>query len=171
MIQIVFQLTRKELFAGVMAIVKSRLGTKVSQIVGLLFVLGSVVIIISEIVYMQRTSLYAWLFLVFSLFITFYLRILIWFQIKTLVKRKAQITESVTYTFTKTDYTLTGKSFSTRMDYDKLYEVRVIPDFILLKVSEVSAHVIPKRALSDDQFDALKEIIQSIPELKSKFHS
>lgn len=90
---------------------------------------------------------------------------------RKLVKRNAQINEPMTYTFNKTDYGLTGESFSTRMDYAKLYEVKEVANFILLKVSEVNAHTIPKRALSVEQIALLKEIIQSIPKLKSRFSS
>lgn len=171
MIQIAFQFTHKELFKGMMAVAKSRFGTKVSRVIGILFILGSLMILVSDIIFNNHTFWYACLFLLFSLFITFYLDILIWFQREKLVKRNAQITEPMTYTFNKTDYELTGESFSTRMDYAKLYEVKEVADFILLKVSEVQAHTIPKRALSPDQFAMLKEIIQSIPKLKSGFDS
>lgn len=171
MIQIAFQFTQKELFKGMMAVAKSRSGTKVSRWIGVLFTLGSVVLLISEVVLTQGTSWSGWYFLLFSLFITFYLDILIWFQAKKLVKQNAPITEAMTYTFNQTDYMFAGESFSTRMNYAKLYEVRDGRDFILLKVSEVSAHIIPKRVLSAAQFDRLKDIIQSIPELKSRFNS
>ena len=171
MIQIVFQFTQKELFEGMMAVAQSRFGTKVSRVIGVVLILGSIVMIGGELVYTQGTSWYGWFFFVFSLFITFYLNILIWFQAKKLVERNAPITESMTYTFNQTDYTLRGESFSTRMDYAKLNEVRDGKDFILLKVSDVSAHIIPKRALTTGQFDQLKEIVQSIPEVKSRFDS
>ncbi|MBD2701008.1 YcxB family protein [Spirosoma sp. BT702] len=169
MIQITFQLTQKELFTGMLTVAKSRTGTKVSQVISGLLLLGSVALLLGDIVLNQHTSVYAWLFLLLCLFLTFYLDLLIWFQARKLVKLNAQITESVTYIFTKTDYELQGDSYSTRMSYAKLVEVREATDFILFKITEASAHIIPKRALAADQFALLKAIIQSIPNLKSKF--
>ncbi len=154
-----------------LTVAKSRIGTKISKVISGLLFLGSVALLIVDIVLNQRTSFYAWLFLVFCVFLFFYLDLLIWLQVRKIVKRNAQITEPVTYMFNQTDYELTGDSYSTRMDYTKLYEVREVTDFILLKVTEVSAHIIPKRALAADQFASFKDIIQSIPNLKSMFNS
>ncbi len=170
-IQITFQFTRKELFDGLLVISISRPGTRLYRLIGIGLTLASILIVYIDVFSGRYPAWYSWLFILFSLYVTFSPEITTWFQAKTLVKRNAQITEPVTYTFNKTDYSLVGESFSTRMDYVKLYEVRETTDFILLKISEGTAHVIPKRALSVDQFSEVKEIVQSIPKLKSRFYS
>ncbi|WP_018621369.1 YcxB family protein [Spirosoma luteum] len=170
-IQITFQFTRKELFDGLLAVSISRPGTRVFRLIGIGLTLASFLIVFIDVFSGRYPAWYSWLFILFSLYVTFSPETATWFQAKTLVKRNAQITEPVTYTFNKTDYSLVGESFLTRMDYAKLYEVRETTDFILLKLSEGTAHVIPKRAVSVDQFAVFKEIIQSIPKLKSRFDS
>lgn len=171
MIQIAFQFTHEELFKGMMAISKGRTGTKVSRVIGFLFILGNLIALLSSF-FINRPIFWPALFLLFfSLFMTFYLNILIWFQVKTLVRGNAQITKPMTYTFNNTDFELRGESFSTRMNYATLCEVKELGDFILLKVSECSGNTIPKRAFSVEQLALLKEIIQSIPNIKTKFSS
>ena len=171
MIQIAFQLTRQELFKGLLAISISRPGTKAFRLIGILFILVSFLSVLIDIFSTHYPAWYVWYFIVFSLYFTFSPEITIRLQTNNIVKRNAQITEALLYTFNESDYNLTGESFSARMDYAKLYEVREMPDFILLKTSACTAHIIPKHALSVDQFALFKELIQSVPTLKSSFDS
>ncbi len=60
-----------------LTVAKSRMDTKVSQLISGLLLLGSVALLIADSVLNQHTSLYAWLFLAFCLFLFFLLLVLI----------------------------------------------------------------------------------------------
>ena len=169
MIRIVFQLTRKELFKGLLAVSNSGSGARATRLIGVLFLLGSVLVIAMAIYSNRNPPSIAWLAILYGLGITFFPEIMIWIQMKKLAKRNGQVTESVTYTFGQTNFELAGESSLTQMDYTKLYEVREMSDFILLKVSGGVAQLIPKRAFSTDQLATFKEIIQSIPNIKTRW--
>ena len=169
MIKIDFQFTRQELFQGLMTIAKSRRGVRISHGIGILFIVASVLILAASFILYSWMLGYALVFLAFSLYIRFNLELIIWYQVKNMIKNKAQITEPLSYSFQESSYEFTGESFLTRMDYSKLREVLVGPYFILLKISEGSAHIMPRRAFSAEQFDLFKEIIQAVPQLKSNF--
>ena len=135
---------------------------------GLTWVILYSFILYSDIAHGVMPSFYAIFFMLFGLYIIFIAEISSKFQSSKLMKANAQITEQTSYVFDETSYQLTGESFSSRMAYNKLYEVREVGDYVLLRVAEGSANILPKRALSADQLSNLKQIIASVPKLKSK---
>ncbi|MFD2935366.1 YcxB family protein [Spirosoma flavum] len=168
MIETTFKLTEHELYKGLLAISRSRITTKTSRIFGIFITLVSISVLYGDIMNNATPSLYSVLLLLFGLYSIFLAEISSKIQARSLMKKKAQITESSIYIFDETSYQLSGESFSTRMTYNKLFEVREVRDFILLRVTEGSANILPKRALSADQFTSLKQIVMAVPNLKLK---
>ncbi|GAB3783565.1 hypothetical protein GCM10028818_41820 [Spirosoma horti] len=169
MFEITFKLTESELYKGLVAISRSRFIIKAFRIIGITWVILYSFILYSDIAHGVTPSFYAIFFMLFGLYIIFIAEISSKFQSSKLIKTNAQITEQTTYVFDETSYQLTGESFSSRMTYNKLFEVREVGDFVLLRVTEGSANILPKRVLSTDQFSSLKQTIVSVPKLKSKF--
>ncbi|MBD2704177.1 YcxB family protein [Spirosoma sp. BT702] len=169
MFQTTFKLSQQELYKGLIAINRSLFITKLTKGIGILVTLISLSILFSNL-YAGHYSIFTGGFsLLIGVYLIFGTELIVWRQSKKLVENNAQITETTTYTFDQTNYQLEGESFSTRLDYAKLHEVRETKEFILFRVSQGLAHVVPRRALSIEQLAGLKGILAAIPGLKLEF--
>ncbi|GAB2594352.1 YcxB family protein [Spirosoma areae] len=167
MIEITFKFTKSELYKASVAIARSRSIMRVYRLIGIISVISALLLLSSDI---ANTAILAITFLICGLYLTFIVEISSKLVAKKYIKSKAQITEQVTYSFNEKSYQLTGDSFLTRMDYNKLYDVKEVSDFVLLRVTEYgSAHTLPKRAFSEDQFERFKTIIRSVQNLRATF--
>lgn len=165
-----FKLTEQELYEGLVAISRGRRITKIFRIIGVIWSVSYLLILISYMAAEAMPNLYSVVFLLFGIYMIFLSEISAKFQSRNLIKENSQITEKTTYVFDGTGYQLTGESFSIRLAYSKLYEVREVGNLILFQVSEGSANIVPKRSLSSDQFNTLKKVMASVSNLKSKFY-
>ncbi|WP_128544522.1 YcxB family protein [Larkinella soli] len=166
MLEITFKFTKSELYKASVAIAQSRFIMRVYRVLGIISVIISLFILSTDL---ANKDIIAIIFIVCELYLIFVVQIAGRLVANKYIRTKAQITEQITYVFNEKSYQLTGESFFTRMDYNKLYEVKEVRDFILLRVTEGSAHTLPKRAFSEGQYERFKNIIRSVQNLRSTF--
>jgi len=169
MIEVTFKFTESELYQGILAIALSRTMFRAYRAIGIISIIFFIFFLYRDINHNVTLPFYAFFFLSFRLYLTIFVELSCKIVTKKYIKTKAQITEHTIYIFDEKSYQLTGESFSTRIDYNKLYDVKEVSDFVLLRLSEGIAHALPKRAFSDDQFNTFKNIVRSIQGLKSTF--
>ena len=166
MIEVTFKFIESELYQGTLAIARSRTMFRAYRAIGIISI---IFFLYMDITHNVTLPFYAFFFLSFGLYLTFFVELSCKIVTKKYIKTNAQITEQTIYIFDEKSYQFSGESFSTRMDYNKLYDVKEVSDFVLLRLSEGMAHALPKRAFSEDQFSRFKNIIRSVQNLKSTF--
>ncbi|CAG5000495.1 hypothetical protein DYBT9275_02475 [Dyadobacter sp. CECT 9275] len=171
MIQVNFKLTEDELYKSLVDVSKSRMITKILLIVG--SILLAIMLYITTINIVKGIFYFSMGF-IFPLFLGVYLiflsEITAKFQVPNLIKKKNPFTERVTVQLDHTECRTKGETFSHRLTWEKFHAIVETDDFFLLKVTDVTANVLPKRAFTPEDILAFKGILASVkgPQLKLK---
>lgn len=171
MIQISFKLTEKEIYQGLVDTSKSRFITKL--------MLGGGFFLVASMLFYATNSLAHGTFVFsfttyFPLFLGIYLlflsEITAKMQTPNLLKTKNPFSEQVTVRMDKSVFRITGDSFNTQLPWEKIIEIIETKDFFLVKATEGTANVIPKRAFTENEITEFKILANSIsgPKLKLK---
>ncbi|PHS10002.1 MAG: hypothetical protein COA88_02945 [Kordia sp.] len=163
MIKITTQLTEKDYLRYVFKLAYSKVGRILLTIVGLIMLLSSIAYYLSS--FMQSISEdtpYIPLFLGF--FIVVGLPVIQYFETKKTFNTHQNLKEEMTYEFTDDLIKITGGSFKSEMQWDKLYKVKELKEWVLLYHSKAVANIIPKRDL-ESQITEFRELVrkQDIP--------
>ncbi|MEO0469149.1 MAG: YcxB family protein [Bacteroidota bacterium] len=86
-------------------------------------------------------------------------------------KNNPSLQGEILYTFTDEQVEMTGPHFESRMDWDKYMKVEETKEMFLLFQSKALANLIPKRDLTSEEIQDLRELISSIPNLERKLLS
>lgn len=78
-----------------------------------------------------------------------------------------RLTESITYEFTMETLKITGESFSSEMNWDKVYKVKELKDWILIYQNRMVANLIPKESF-DNNLSEFKSIVEKHSSIKNK---
>jgi len=171
MIQISFKLTEQEIYKSLVDTSRSRFITKLMQ--GFGFFLVAVMLFYATNNIAHGTFVFSFTTF-FPLFLGTYLlflsEITAKMQTPNLIKTKNPFSEKVNVKMDKSSFRISGDSFNTQLAWDKILEIVETRDFFLLKATEGTANVLPKRAFSDVQINEFKILANSIsgPKLKLK---
>lgn len=79
------------------------------------------------------------------------------------------INEKITYAFDKDTISVSGESFHSKLSWDKLYEIKVTKTWFLIWQTRQIANVIPRRDISDNQIELIKELVKDNGQIKKSF--
>ncbi len=171
MLQLSFKLTEKEIYKGLVETSRSRFITRLMQGSG--FVLVAVMLFYATNTWANGTFSFSFTTF-FPLFLGIYLlflsEITARMQTPNLVKTKNPFSEQVKVRLDKSGFRISGDSFNTQVAWDKILEVVETKDFFLLKVTEGTANILPKRAFTEEEIIQFKILVNSVtgPKLKLK---
>jgi hypothetical protein len=166
--EVSYQLTDHELYNGLVAVARARKITRFFKIVGMVLI-GVMVFVIAVAMRSGDFTLSPGFFLTLALGIYAYFlpEISARIQMPALKKSKNALTQPVNLRLRQSDYILRNENSTQKHAYDKLYAVEETTDFFLLRVTEGSAHIIPKRALGVEGTEKLRGILRSVQGLKT----
>lgn len=172
MVQISFKLTRKEIYKGLVETSQSRFITKVMKGFGL--VLAGAMLFYGSNSLANGTftfsfSIYFPLFL--GIYLLFLSEITALIQTPNLAKTKNPFSEQVKVRIDRAAFRISGDSFNTQLTWDKILEVVETNDFYLLKATEGTANVLPKRAFSEGEKAEFRTIVTTVEGPKVKLKS
>ena len=169
MVTTTFKLTENELYESLVEISKSKFVVKVLRVIGIALLSLMILLLIFNISNGGFILSFGFFFSIFlQLFMIFISEITAKLQVPSLLKTNNPIVENMLLKLDSNYFTFTGESFNIQMSLEKLHSVIETKKFFLLKVSDGSANVIPKRALTTDDVIQFKNIISAIPGLKVK---
>ena len=169
MITTSFTLTEKELYKSLVEISKSKFVVKMLRIIGIF--LFSIMILVTTINIINDNFVISSGFifpLVLNLLMIFVSEITARLQVPSLLKTKNRFTENMLVEVDSKKISINGESFNIQMSLEKLHSIIETKDFFLLKVSDGSANVIPKRALAGGDIMIFRNIVSSVVSLKTK---
>lgn len=80
-----------------------------------------------------------------------------------------RIRERMVYTFEKEEFHILGESFNSSMSWDKVFKVQETKQWLLIYHNKIVASLIPRSSFSAEEYENVKELILSHPELKTNF--
>ncbi|WP_439584729.1 YcxB family protein [Dyadobacter bucti] len=172
MLPVTYKLTKDELYKGLVETSRSRFITKLFRIIG--SVLLAVMVYIFTVNLINGTLFFNLGFaftLLLGLQMVFLAEIAAKIQVPALIKSKNPLTQEVKVDIRPGSYRIKGESFSNQLAWNQLHSIVETKDFFLLRVSEGSANVLPKRALNSDAITEFRNIIGAVPGLKLKLLS
>jgi hypothetical protein len=169
MIQINFKLTEKEIYKSLVDTANSRLITKVLRWSGFAL-MGLMLFYIAN---QMANATFEWsMTTVFPLLLGGYLfflpEITGKMQAPNLIKTKNPFSEPVRVKMDHDGFRITGNSFNVKIEWNQFREVIETKDFYLLKATEGTANVLPKRAFADADHAAFLSLVRraNIPKIK-----
>jgi hypothetical protein len=169
MVQISFKLTEKEIYKGLVETSRSRFITRLMRGFGFFLVAGMLFFTTNSL----ANGTYVFSFTTsFPLFLGIYLlflsEITARLQTPNLVKTKNPFSEKVNVRLDRSGFRISGDSFNTQLAWDKFLEIVETDDFYLLKATEGTANVLPKRAFSEEEKAEFKSLVSAVDGLKLK---
>jgi hypothetical protein len=76
-------------------------------------------------------------------------------------KSNYRLQEVITYDFSDEGYTVTGESFNSKMDWTKVYKVKIIKGWLLLYSNRTVANLIKVEAEDENNIKALKGFLKN----------
>lgn len=89
-------------------------------------------------------------------------------QAPALIKSKNAVTQQIDAKMGRNGITLKGEDFQNQLPWEKHHSVIETHDFFLVKPTEGSANILPKRAFKEEEIAELKAILHSVDGLKIK---
>lgn len=162
-----FKLTKKELFDSLVEVSKSRWVVRIQRATGIFLFLIMMFLTIINVFNHNFVFSFGYLFpLILSLCMIFIAEITAAIQVPDLLKKKDRFTENMQVEVDEENVSITGESFNSQMSLGKLHSVIETNNFFLLKVSEGSANIIPKRVLSLENIVKLRSAFFNVKGLK-----
>lgn len=169
MVQANYKLTEKEIYLSLIEISKSRFITLLMRGVG--FVILAFMLFYTTASIRNGTFSFS-LGHAFPIFLSIYLiflsEITARFQTPSLIKNKNAYSEEVKVKIYETGFSAKGLTFFNQFTWDKIVVIMETDLFFILKETEVSATVIPKRALKQGEIIELKAIFNGVEGPKIK---
>lgn len=78
-----------------------------------------------------------------------------------------RLKENIEFIFNKDYFKEKGETFDINHFWDKLYKIKEHKDYFLIYQTKVRANIIPKKNITSDQYNELKELFNSIDIKKS----
>jgi hypothetical protein len=97
------------------------------------------------------------IFLAMILFIIFFT----WIRSKSIYKSNSRLAELITFNFTAEDMEQIGDSFSSRYNWEKLYKIRTVKDFLLVYHSKGVMNIIRVPSEETDNINTLKSYLKN----------
>jgi hypothetical protein len=169
MVQIEFRLTQKEIYKGLVQNTNSRTITRITRLFGTVVLVVMVYItavnIINGINYFSMSYLFP---LVMGIYLTFISEITAKIQIPNLIKSKNPVTEHTRVRMDGNGFRMKGETFSNHIEWEKFHSIIESDDFFMMKTSEATANMLPKRAFTAEDMIEMKSLLTTVngPKLK-----
>lgn len=98
---------------------------------------------------------------VFSITFMILYPIAVYFNIRKNYKSNQRIQENIIYSITSEKITNEGETFSSEMDWSKIYKVLELRNWILLYQSSQTANIISKKDFTENDLKKFREIVKS----------
>lgn len=108
--------------------------------------------------------------LVFGILIVFLFPASVYVSAKKMFASSARLQEHITYEFTEDLIRVTGESFKSEMNWEKIYKIVELKSWFLIYQNKSVANLISKTTLGDQQ-GAFKKLIQSKLNVKQKLRA
>jgi len=92
----------------------------------------------------------------------------VYFSAKRNFKASERLQEEIEYELTNEKFKLTGSSFSNEMTWDKTYKIQELKNWFLIYQNRKVANLIPKRNLSLEQTEYLRNLFKTFKNIKLK---
>lgn len=146
-----------------------RIITWLFTIIGLIVVLAGLFAMIGIIITQDFVHLKdAILCTVIGLFMAMMIPLIVYRNAKNSYHTSKAIKETINYTFEKDKIVVQGESFNAEMQWDSVWKVHELKDWIVIYYNKLTANIVPKKALNDDQLAALKNVINEQSNIKKK---
>lgn len=99
--------------------------------------------------------------IIFGLFTVIGIPSSVYFSAKKNFKTSERLQEEIEYEFTDYKFKLTGSSFSNEMTWDKTYKIQELKNCFLIYQNRKVANLIPKRNLSLEETEYLRNLFKS----------
>ena len=163
MVQISYKLTEDEIYKGLVENSNTRVITKVLTIFG--SILLAVMLYLTTVNIINGINYFSMGY-AFPMFLGAYLVFLpeatAKMQVPNLIKTKNPFTENVVVRIDRAGFRTKGETFSTSHSWDSVHSIVETKDFYLLKPTESTVTVLPKRAFLSEQTDEFKMIVASV---------
>jgi len=106
--------------------------------------------------------------IIFGLFTLIVIPGSVYFSAKKNFKTSQRLQEEIQYEFTNDKFKLTGSSFSNEMTWDKTYKIQELQNWFLVYQNRKVANIIPKRNLSSEQTEDLRNLFKTFKNIKLK---
>lgn len=172
MVQIEYKLTEKEVYNGLVQNNSARLITRILRGLGIfllvVMVFTTTVNIVNGIYYFSMSYLFPF---VMSIYLTFLSEITAKIQVPNLIKTKNPYVQEVKVRIDGNGFRMKGESFSNFMEWEKFHSIVETADFYLVKSTEASANIMPKRAFTPEDVTEFKKILDGVTGPKVKWRS
>lgn len=138
----------------------------------LLITLIGIVLLILSILYftgLYEASSPPYFHLIFGLFMTVVLPYSIYRSATKNFDSNQRLSEEITYEFDHELIHIKGESFQAELTWPKSYKVLELNSWILIYQNKLVANIIPKDSFSTEQLIEFRELVQGLPDVKSKF--
>ena len=105
--------------------------------------------------------------MIFGIVFLVFMPVIIYLNAKSNFSTNGKLKETIVYEFTNEKMKITGETFSSEMDWSKIYKVLELKNWILIYQSKLIANAIPKESF-DDNLESFKEIVRN-KNIKVKF--
>lgn len=134
--------------------------------------LGAVMLIISlayAIMVYKKIGHFPYIPLILGMIFVFLLPYSVYSQAKKHYAAKPRIKEKLTYTFDEEKISIVGESFNGKIFWNKIVRIQELNSCILIYQSQSAADIIPRNAFSDDNMLALKNLVNTMSQVKKEF--
>jgi len=99
--------------------------------------------------------------LIFGLVVSVYVPISIYFKSKKLFSSHQRIQELITYQFHENGVNVTGESFNSNFDWEKLYKIKKVRNWLLLYQSKIVANIIKLDSFENNDYEKLRKFLKA----------
>lgn len=160
MVQIEYKLTEQELYKGLVENANSRLITKLFR--GLGSVLLVVMVYITTVNLVSGTNYFsmAYLFpLIMAIYMVFLPEITAKIQVPNLIRSRNAFTEFTRVRMDGNGVRMKGDTFSSHLAWEQFHSIVETKEFFLVKPTEATANVLPKRVFTAADMVAFKNMV------------
>jgi len=112
----------------------------------------------------NRQYIFLALFLAYTVFVIFRMR----GAIKKSYDSNLRLQGEIEYDITSDKMKITGTSFNSELDWSTTYKIEELKNWFLVYGSAQTANLIPKKDMTDDEINTLREIFRNLHTVKIK---
>jgi len=124
-----------------------------------LFLLYNLVLLFSKKIGVMDSDTYGYGIFITSMALVMVL--LLFFTTARNFRTNYRLNENITYQFSDEGYTVTGESFNSNLDWNKVYKVRIMPGWLLIYHSRALANLIKIDPSDLEHIEELKHFLKA----------
>jgi hypothetical protein len=111
---------------------------------------------------------FSWFVMLFAFYLAVGLPLMIKFSARRNYRSNKRISEKIRYDIDREFIELTGDSFTSKLTWDKVYNVTETKEWLLIWQNSQVANVVPKRDLKEDEIQVFKSIVKGQKGIKNE---